>query len=118
MMMTSGVVCVLIAQEMSLSNNIVFENQIGNGRAQTGGPNCSWTYSDIGSEAEGGIIPGSGNINRDPTFANPLQNDFHLQPSSPAKDAADPAATLIDDFDGDARPQGSMRDMGADEIRQ
>ena len=43
------------------------------------------------------------------------QGDYHLQSSSPCIDAADPAATLDVDIDGDIRPQGAAHDMGADE---
>jgi hypothetical protein len=38
--------------------------------------------------------------------------------NSPAKDAADPSASLVSDIDGDSRPQGPRRDMGADEVNQ
>jgi hypothetical protein len=47
-----------------------------------------------------------------------VQRDFHLMGTLPAKDAANPAATLVDDTDGDVRPQGLRRDIGADEIKQ
>ena len=109
---TTGVVCTLVTQPITFSNNIVFDNQIGAARTQVGGVNCSWTYSNIGPDGVAGV----GNINMDPLFVNPAQNNFHLTSASPAKDAADPAATLAVDIDGDARPQGVARDMGADEL--
>ena len=109
---TTGVVCTLVTQPITFSNNIVFDNQIGAARTQVGGVNCSWTYSNIGPDGVAGV----GNINMDPLFVNPAQNNFHLTSASPAKDAADPAATLAVDIDGDARPQGAARDMGADEL--
>lgn len=106
---TAGVVCSLIATPLAFSSDIVY----GNGPStQVDGANCSWSFSDIGPTA----ATGTGNINMDPLFANAAQNNFHLMPNSPAKDAADPAATLTDDFDGDFRPQGDRRDIGADEI--
>lgn len=49
----------------------------------------------------------------DPQFVNPAIGDFHLHPTSPAIDAADPTATLATDFDGVSRPQGPARDLGA-----
>ena len=109
---TTGVVCALVGIPVTFSNNIVFDNQIGAGRTQVGGNNCSWSYSDIGPDT----VTGTGNINQDPLFVAPGQGNFHIAPTSPAKDAADPAATLSFDVDGEARPQGAGRDMGADEI--
>jgi hypothetical protein len=109
-----GVVCTLVSQPVTFSNNIVYANQVGGTRTQVGGAMCSWSYSDVGPNT----IAGTGNINADPLFANPTQGDFHLMPTSPARDAANPAATINVDFDGDARPQATRSDMGADEIRQ
>lgn len=45
-----------------------------------------------------------------------LDTSHHLKTASPVKDLADPSATLPVDIDGDTRPQGPRRDMGADEI--
>lgn len=42
-------------------------------------------------------------------------NDYHLQPTSPARDQA-LGSTLADDVDGEARPSGAQADIGADEI--
>lgn len=108
-----GVVCTLVAQPVTFTNNIVYANQEGGTRTQVGGTNCNWTYSDVGPVA----ITGTGNINMDPRFVNPAQNNFRLQAGSPAIDKADPASTLDVDIDGDVRPQGSGRDMGADEVK-
>lgn len=108
-----GVVCTLVAQAVAFSSNIVYGNQVGGTRTQVGGANCNWTYSDIGPDT----VSGTGNVNADPLFVNPAQNNFHLQPTSPAKDKADPNATVHVDIDGDPRPQGSGYDMGADEIQ-
>jgi hypothetical protein len=44
---------------------------------------------------------------------NPANNDFHLGPNSPARDAVDAGPTL--DFEGDPRPRGDRFDLGADE---
>lgn len=108
-----GVVCTLVGQPVTFANNIVYANQEGGTRTQVGGTNCNWTYSDIGPVA----VAGTGNVNMDPRFVNPAQNNFHLQAGSPAIDKADPASTMAVDIDGDTRPQGSGRDMGADEVK-
>lgn len=108
----AGVVCNLVEQQLTLSNSIVYHNQFGDGQSQIGGANCSWTYSNIGPE----FIPGIGNINGDPMFADDLGDRFRLQWESPARDAADPTSTLAIDIDGSPRPHGMVRDMGADEL--
>lgn len=107
---TPGVVCSVVATPLAFTSDIVFGNADG---TQIEGSNCTWTYSDIGP----GPVAGTGNLASDPQFVAPAQNNFHLQVSSPLRDAADPAATLADDIDGDVRPQGSGRDVGADEIK-
>jgi hypothetical protein len=57
-----------------------------------------------------------GNKDADPLFMDVVGKNYHLKSGSPVKDAADPAATINVDFDGDTRPQGNRSDMGADEI--
>jgi len=109
--MVSGVVCdQTIGVPLAMTSNIVVNNA---GPAQVSGTACSWTYSDITP----GSVSGAGNLSVDPLFVDPVHNNFHLQLASPARDAADPAATLAVDIDGDTRPQGAGRDMGADEIK-
>jgi hypothetical protein len=107
---TPGVICTIVTAPLSFGSSIVFGNATG---TQVEGANCAWSYSDIGPVP----VVGTGNIVSDPQFTAPAQNNFHLQVASPLRDAADPAATLADDIDGEARPQGSGRDVGADEIK-
>jgi hypothetical protein len=107
----SGVVCgESIGVPLAMTSNLVVNNA---GSAQVSGGACVWTYSDIAP----GPVSGTGNLSSDPLFVDPAHNNFHLQLASPVRDAADPAATLAVDIDGDARPQGAGRDMGADEIK-
>lgn len=113
----AGVRCVGLTAPVKLSSNIVhsngqFDNGI-NGVQVTSDPNCTWTYSNIGPMG----VSGTTNLSADPMFVNFEGNNFHLGPSSPARDKADPASTVTIDFDGDARPQGPALDIGADEIR-
>lgn len=53
----------------------------------------------------------------DPRFVSPAGGDFHLRPSSPARDAGDTDHALIgtEDIDGDPRVQGAAVNIGADE---
>jgi hypothetical protein len=111
--LTTGVVCALVGQPVAMSNNIVYGNQGTGIDTQVAGANCNWTYSDIGPDT----VAGTGNLSVDPGFVDPAANNFHLKGTSVAKDAANPAATLEVDIDGDARPQGPRRDMGADEVK-
>jgi hypothetical protein len=48
-----------------------------------------------------------------PLFANPSVRDFHLRSGSPAIDAGQSSNTVLDDYDGASRPQGSGNDIGA-----
>ncbi len=72
------------------------------------GPSCIPTYCLLAAAAPGTNVQGN------PMFVN-AASDFHLMASSPAIDMADPAATEVVDFEGDARPRGNARDIGADE---
>ncbi len=54
--------------------------------------------------------------NVNPMFVNPTANDFHLRPNSPAIDAGLSLASVVDDFDGNPRPQGAGYDIGAYEF--
>jgi hypothetical protein len=107
--LTPGVVCSVVGTPLALTSSIVFANGAG---LQVEGNNCAWTYSDVGPVPVAGV----GNRSADPQFVDPGHSDFHLRPSSPARDVADPTTGVAVDFDGDPRPQGSAPDMGADEV--
>ena len=53
-------------------------------------------------------------IDADPLFFS--STDFHLQPASPAIDAGLTFKDVPYDFDGNARPNGTAYDIGADEF--
>ncbi len=52
----------------------------------------------------------------DPMLVNPSGGDFHLQPNSPAIDAGQSLASVVEDFDGNPRPEGAGYDIGAYEF--
>lgn len=109
----AGVNCV-VGQAAAFADDIVFDNVSGLAKLQIAG-GCTWTYSDIGESGTTAVVTGTGNINADPAFMIPA-SDYHLKPDSPAKNAADPGATLAVDIDGNVRPQDGRSDMGADEV--
>ncbi|MFQ5805657.1 MAG: right-handed parallel beta-helix repeat-containing protein [Phycisphaerae bacterium] len=87
-------------------------------------PDTSSAISVAYTDVEDGW-PGTGNMNDDPLFADPLSDDYHLTASSPCIDTGDPAfvpqpgETDIDGqvrvWDGDDDGQARV-DMGADEF--
>ena len=52
-----------------------------------------------------------------PAYVDEGGGDYHITPASAARNAADPSATMDHDGDGDHRPRGPARDIGADEIQ-
>ena len=67
--------------------------------------------SDWGGD--GAIVTGTVNIWGDPAFVDPDGGDYHIGPSSAARDAGVPAGET-DDVDGD--PRLGALDIGADEF--
>ena len=56
------------------------------------------------SDAYGEVWPGTGNLNQDPQFVDPVNHDFRLQATSPCINTGDPAAP--------ADPDLTFTDMG------
>jgi len=99
----SGIQCTGIG--VAVGSSIVWGNSGGAEVAAL----CSPTYSDV----EGGAT-GDGNVDADPLFVG--GGNYHITSGSPCIDAADPGATALVDIDGDLRPAGAGRDIGADEV--
>jgi len=91
-----------------ITNTIAYNNA----NSQTSNDaNCSYTYSNF-YPSDANTPTGNNNMS-----VNPLVDATgHLMAASPMKDAGDPAAMLKIDWDGDDRPQGPRRDIGADEL--
>ena len=72
---------------------------------------CSYIYSLVTTSP---APKGATNFTGDPMFVDPVHGDFHLSAQSPARGAADPTTTtILRDYDGTPRPQGSRNDIGA-----
>jgi hypothetical protein len=104
----TGVSCAMLNTPPTFSNDIIYGNFIAGSASQVSA-GCLYAYCDIGPN----VTVGSTSIDADPMFVS--STNFHIMPSSPAKDTADPNATLMNDIDGDHRPVNNRRDMGADE---
>jgi hypothetical protein len=81
---------------------------------------CTFDYSLFDTNL---TVTGSNNKVGNPQFKNttasqPLAADFYrIANNSDAIDGAVPASTVMTDIDGDDRPQGGVRDIGADEYK-
>lgn len=76
--------------------------------------NLAVEYSNL----EGGV-PGVGNIDADPQFVNPGDDDFRLEPGSPSVDSGFNGwlpAYALDDFNDTPRIQNGTVDMGPFEV--
>ena len=88
------------AGSTDISNSIFFSNSSSNGNEiYVEGGTVSTSYSNIE-----GSYTGTGNINADPLFVDPVNYDFHLTEDSPCIDTGDPTSP----FD----PDGTITDMG------
>jgi hypothetical protein len=77
------------------------------------GPGMTVRYSDVQ-----GNWRGEGNIDADPLFADPGNDDYHLLPGSPCIGTGDPGTFGVGlvDLDGEPRVMGGRVDMGVDEF--
>ncbi|UCC23630.1 MAG: right-handed parallel beta-helix repeat-containing protein, partial [Planctomycetota bacterium] len=100
---------------LTISNCIIRDNYSGDG-------NDIYLVPDFGtdilveySNVEGGWT-GAGNMDADPCFVNPYNDDYHLLEGSPCIDAGDPnyvPERNETDLDGNPRVRGYAIDMGA-----
>jgi parallel beta-helix repeat protein len=90
----------------SIKNSIIWNNSYS-----TSGSISSVTYSNVQTSTT--PYPGTGNINEDPLFRDPLNGDFRLLTGSPCIDTGTASGAPVEDIEGTIRPQGSGYDMGA-----
>jgi hypothetical protein len=96
----------------NVKNNIIAQNSGGisgqPGFKATVAYNNVWNNSSMGDYA---FVPspGTGELNVDPLFVDPMIFDFHLQPTSPSIDTGDPVL----DYSREPQPNGERINMGA-----
>ena len=66
-------------------------------------PTITWNYNNVYDVSYPTVPSGTGNLDQDSLFVDPLNENFHLDTGSPCIDTGDPA---ISD------PDGSTSDMG------
>jgi hypothetical protein len=110
---SGGILCAQPTNALAMANDVVANNDPTN--VQVFGANCGYTFTDT---YPGSVITGAMNRADPPLFEDEEGENFHLGSTSTLIDKADPGATLPIDIDGQSRPQGSARDMGADEFMQ
>ena len=111
---TNGAPCTVAGSAngvIQVTSSIIWQQGCGGDptRDAAGGSAGSTFTSSIVSNT----TPTPGTTNVDPMFVDRAGHDYHIQATSPAKDAVDTGPS--DDFEGDARPQGPKFDIGADE---
>ncbi len=102
---------------VALTNTILFSHTVGitvaAGNTATV-ESTLWHGNTTDANGAGTIISSTHNYAGDPAFVNPEAGDYHLGSTSAAIDKGVDAGVTTD-IDGDARPQGSAPDLGADE---
>jgi hypothetical protein len=103
--LAAGVQCT-VTGGFTAQNNIIWNNNSALGTTGIQISGCSYAYSNIGPAAIPAVNDGGNNLNVDPSFVNAL-SDPHLQPGTPIRGTANPAANLTGlaskDIDGNLR---------------
>jgi hypothetical protein len=96
-----------VPAQVTYSNDIMYATS---GTQTVTGTGCNFHYDLIYPQI---TQLGDHFVYLDPKLVDVATGDYHLMQSSPAIDAADPAATDTIDLDGTQRPNGPRSDIGA-----
>ncbi|MCW1970212.1 MAG: hypothetical protein KIH69_019035, partial [Anaerolineae bacterium] len=100
------------------ANNIIANYQIGfdaNPTINNGASVLNHLFSNVSKPFSGTITSGA-SLSGTAAFVNPAGLDYHLSANSNAIDKGMPISGLVDDFEGDARPQGAGFDLSLIQI--
>lgn len=104
-----GVICNIAT--FTAPNNIIARNEVGGSTsaagAQTSGA-CTYPSSLVQNDVSGLAFVDA---------EVPAPFDYRILTGSTAIDAATTTSSVVIDHDGDARPQGANKDIGADELK-
>lgn len=104
----------LVGMRVAQVENSIFSGNVNDCPHYTPG---NYTFG-VNLVAQANLIGVGGNFTGNALFVEAGANDSHLLPGSAAIDVGDPAATtLLQDFEGDPRPNGAP-DLGPDEHHQ
>jgi hypothetical protein len=98
---SGGAIGLYLSAYPVITNTILWDNSAPEIYVSEGGGAATVNYSDVM-----GGCPGTGNIDDDPLFVYPDQNDYRLRWGSPCIDLGDPNPIYTD-------PDGTRADMGA-----
>ncbi|MEO0143108.1 MAG: right-handed parallel beta-helix repeat-containing protein [candidate division WOR-3 bacterium] len=99
------------AQNEDVRNNIFFNTNTSYWWTDTA--TASGDYNLIFGANPPTVVGPHDILNQDPMFVDSINNDFRLQPLSPAIDSGDSLLEVLYDIIGVARPQGLYWDIGA-----
>ncbi|WP_420629977.1 hypothetical protein [Candidatus Leptofilum sp.] len=113
--LASGAAVAVLSGTVGITNTIIVSHAIG--ISLTSGT-VSQDYNlffDNGVDSQGGVSGGANSLSGNPSFQNPVQDNYHLDVDSAAIDGGTDSGVLSD-FEGEIRPFNAGFDIGFDEI--